>query len=50
MIKNLKDNFIFASSNQLSYTPFRQVEMKLNIDFHGNNNPQFYIFDLQSFA
>jgi len=26
------------------------VSFDNTIDFHGNNNPQFYIFDLQSFA
>jgi len=26
------------------------MELILNIDFHGNNNPQFYTFDLQSLA
>ena len=31
--------------------PYRSIKsFLLSIDFHGNNNPQFYTFDLQSFA
>ena len=45
--------FQFISTNFhqfLTSIYFNVFLFLLFIDFHGNNNPQFYIFDLQSFA
>jgi len=39
-----------AGTSNLTSNGYDIFVSKLNIDFHGNNNPQFYTFDLQLFA